>query len=197
MSNPTLYPAQSTLAPLSTIGSQIVAKLKAITLSDGKTSAFPSVALYDLGDLLTALKELVVSGDRAAVVFIEGETWAASKEGNNLVSTRRVQFSVLAVDTDQGSRNTALTGLDDLGRAVQPGAFGLRDLLLGINQNQPPQPWLIGFLNSSTFIQPSHGSALILRDASRNELAGRAGWIAGFEAVGGRIVSDLGRFPII
>jgi hypothetical protein len=192
--NNSLAAADSTLAALSDITAQIAARIAAITLADG-TAAFPSVAVHDLGDLLTALKEMVVSGDRAAVILVHGESWQSLREGRQLVTKRVIQFSVLAVDTNQGNRQAAVTGLESDGSAVQIGSYGLRDLLLGIRATIR-QPWLLGWLNSQTYIRPTSGAPLLLRDDNRKELAGRAGWIADFEAVGGRIVTDVGAIPI-
>lgn len=226
---PVMFPAQSSFQSAAELLALVVGRVRAIALDAGGGPAFAAVAVFDLADLGQALQDLAVSGDRLALIVVEGEQFTNERQGRNLVTRHTLQFSILAVDANLGSRQAALfggalaAGVETPGAAPAPmslGALGLRDLLLGVRPaaalpasararggagclppdpaSPPPgQPWLIGRLAAQAFLRPRRGEPLVLRDRQRQALAGRAAWLASFDAVGGQLVVDLGQSPVV
>lgn len=103
------------------------AKLAAITWdAPGGVAvpAFQAVLPFDLADLEKALRELLMFGDRCALIIHGGNHYESEVQGRLVTATAKREFRVLVTDRDVGDRMAALVGSD-----TTPGAELLADLV--------------------------------------------------------------------
>jgi hypothetical protein len=151
-------------------------------------AAFGSVSVFDMTDLVQALRELLAFKDRVALVIHAGETWEHVIDGQELRSHLTREVQLLLSDRAWAKRQDAL-----LGTATTPGALALKDLVV---------PALHGILIAGTdtasaiYGQPQAGELIELQDRARKDLAGRIVYRQPVELIGGMLVSKLGKRPI-
>lgn len=162
------------------------AQLQAVKLSDGVTDAFQRIELFDNENLAEAFKTLLVSEQRIAVIVPLDARWEHDKKESVRVIRRVLPVAVLVSDRQIGDRTTAL-----FGNANTPGAYGLSSLAL---------PFVSGQLivnPGGVVAMPMGESVVILKDAERENLPGRAVVAVEVECQGGWMRATLDVAPTL
>lgn len=149
--------------------------------------AFQKVALFDVDDLATAIKDLLVFKDRACFILLDAERCDSELAGNKVVSRLTRTVALLITDRDYGKRADALVG-----DATRPGVLALKDLILD------PDNEIIGDLVTGVAVLPGFGSPVRITGEARDNLTGRLAYELDLELKGGSLVVALtGPGPIV
>lgn len=121
--------------------------------------AFEKVKIFDLGDLLVAMEELFIYGNRIALIglsVIEHDTTIA---GRDLRLSRALSVSIIISDRRFSDRQKAM-----MGDATTPGALLLQTLLVDA---------LAGELPCGAVVEPGAGRLVLVENEKRKDLTGR------------------------
>jgi hypothetical protein len=148
--------------------------------------AFQKVELFDVDDLKTALKELLVFKDRACFIIIDEERCTSEVIGMKMQSRQSRTIALIITDRDYGKRAEALTG-----DATRPGVLALKDLILD------PENEVIGGLLDGMVVMPGFGAPIRIMDEERDNMTGRLAYELDLEIRGGFLEVRLGPGPIL
>jgi hypothetical protein len=147
--------------------------------------AFSKVALFDLSDLVVALRELMSFENRICLVVHDLEQFVNRREGQELHTCQHRAVTLVMSDRYVGNRQTALSG--DGAAGTTPGVMALKDLVLAS---------IVGLLQPGMYVQPEHGDQMLFQQKVRDELQGRVAFTLGLTLIGGNVITPLGRQPI-
>jgi hypothetical protein len=94
-------------------------------LEVGGAPAFAAVRLFDIQDLSDAMRQLVVSEDRMAILIYAGDSFAPQLDVGSLLLQRTMEVTLIITDRRLDDRVVALVGDDET-----PGVLGLLDAVL-------------------------------------------------------------------
>lgn len=163
--------------PTITVLTALKAKLEALewTPAAGPAEpAFQKVALFDVDDLSTALKDLLVFKDRACFILLDADRCDNELVGTKILSRQTRTVALLITDRDYGKRADALVG-----DATRPGVLALKDLILD------PANEIIGDLVTGVAVLPGTGSPMRITGEQRDNLTGRLAYELDLELRGG------------
>jgi hypothetical protein len=174
------YGFQDTVTALETLQE----KLQAIQYESAPLFQAEAVRIFDMTDLAAALLELLNFSNRICLIVHDREKFRNEKKGNELHTWQTRDLVLLIADRHFANRQTALIGDGD----KTPGALKMKDMVLGE---------VVGLLQPGMFIQPIDGEQLVLQQKERAQLQGRVAFSLGLQLVGGNIITELGRQPIV
>lgn len=143
--------------------------------------AFEAVALFDLTDLLEALKELVAAKDRVCLVIFAGTDFDNRISGQALHTKAVRRVTLVVADRNFGDRLKAFIGDDQ-----SPGAYLLADRI--VEQLRGPLDGVPG-----AYIQPMDAEPMSIDGKVRDELVGRGAMLVQLEVVGGEAMANQGQ----
>ena len=171
------------LARTSAILTALKAAVEAITWTRAGGTAEPAlqaVEIYDLRDLFTAMKEMIATKSRIALVILEGGDFANVTEGRELRARQTRRVTILLADRNWGDRQQGY-----MGDEKNPGAYTLADLVS--EQLRGP---LTGV--DQVYIRPVSIEPMLITGMERQNQVGRAAVAVALEIVGGEILVSLG-----
>lgn len=145
--------------------------------------AFHAVELFDLADLVAALKSLLIAKSRACVIVHDGDDFEHEVKGNDLHVYQTRSVLLLLTDKIIGDRKAAA-----MGGIQNPGIYTLADLVV---------PAVTGPLFENPkglYMVPLRGDSLEIND---KEVVGRTAYMIPIELHGGELRVSLGRTPIV
>lgn len=182
-----MIPAKANFKSVPVVVNALKTQLAAVKLADAATDAFERIELFDNENLAEAFKTLLISEQRIAVIVPLEARWEQKNPAESIRTVRRVLPVVLLIsDRAIGDRTTALFGSAD-----SPGAFGLSALAL---------PAVTGQLFSNpagVVAMPSSESVVILKDAEKSNLPGRAVVAVEVQCQGGWLQATLDVAPTL
>jgi hypothetical protein len=145
----------------------------------GPVAAFAKVEIYDLRELLTAMKELLGLADRVALVVYENGEFETVQRGREEYARETRRVAILVADRNWGDRRKGWMGDDQA-----PGAYALADLVVESLRGQ------LGEL--PVWLRPTRVEPMMISGSERQNLVGRGVMIVSLDVVGGEIQTDLG-----
>lgn len=175
-----MNPATGHFASTSAIAAALQAQLQAVQLPAAAGAAFQRVELFDSENLVEAFQVLLVSEQRIAIVVPLAAHWETECSQRKLLSRRVQPVAILISDRVLGTRTQALYG-----SANNQGAFNLSALAV---------PYVVGQLinNPAGVVSvPTSESSLVLKQADKANLPGRAAVALELDCKGGWIETYL------
>jgi len=175
-----MNPATANFASTAAIAMALQAQLQQVQLPNAGGAAFQRVELFDSENLVEAFQVLLVSEQRIAVIVPLAAHWETECSQRKLLCRRVQPVAILISDRVIGTRTQALYG-----GVTNPGAFNLAALAV---------PFVAGQLinNPGGVVSvPTSESSMILKQADKTNLPGRAAVALELDCKGGWIETYL------
>jgi len=181
-----MTPATGHFASTAAIAAALQAQLQTVQLPANGGTAFQRVELFDSENLIEAFQVLLLSQQTIAIVVPLASHWQEELSQRKVLCRRVQPVAVLISDRVLGNRTAAL-----FGSASNTGAFNLSALAVpAITGQLLPNP-------SGVICVPTGESSLVLKQADKTNLPGRAVVALEVDCKGGWIEAALNTGPTL